>query len=147
MALIRKKRILKGEIQATCGDEQVSFVVHYRVLEKKETTKILGLFAEIQKIKSELEEQGKDDLAFLEATDKDGDPIVEVGSKILKKIICGWEEYEDEDGNGVPFNEENLNELIDTDGIGEALLENWTDTIQKVKAKNSQSLQNGAADP
>jgi hypothetical protein len=147
MTLIRKKRILRGEIHATCGDEQVSFVVHYRVLEKKETTKILGLFAEIQRTASDLKEQGKDDLAFLEATDKDGDPIIEVGAKILKKIICGWESYEDEDGNGVPFNEENLNELIDTDGIGEALLENWTDTIQKVKAKNSQSLPNGAADP
>ena len=146
MALIKKARSFERVVKGRCGQEDFEVKVKFRILGKSEQQKINELLMHSYKT-AKANENSEDPAIMLELTDKDGDSLGNIDLKIAKKVVCGWDDYVDENGNPIEFNEENLEEFVDLDGVGEVLVQEYISGYADIKAKNSQTLRSGSADP
>lgn len=56
--------------------------------------------------------------------------------EMYKKLICDWEGVQDDDGNEIPFTDDNLEELLKVDVFSVAILNAYRESIGQAKEKN-----------
>lgn len=146
MALIKKAQFFEREISGTCGNEPFSLMVKFKILGKSAQTKINNLL--MASYRTAKQNQGSEDPAImLDLKDIDGEPLSSIDTKVAKMVVAGWKDFVDENENPIEFSQQNLEELVDQDGVGEAIIEGYMKGYAELKAKNLQTTQSGFADP
>lgn len=62
--------------------------------------------------------------------------MFEAARECAKKVVVGWTDVMDEDGNQIDFNEENLNELLEIPALSIAVSTSYVNSLTEAKRKN-----------
>tara|TARA_Y100001973_G_scaffold81660_1_gene120452 strand:- start:2026 stop:2331 length:306 start_codon:yes stop_codon:yes gene_type:complete len=62
--------------------------------------------------------------------------LFEAARECAKKVIVGWSDVFDEEGNQVEYNQENLNEVLEIPGLAIAISTTYVNSLNEAKRKN-----------
>lgn len=143
MALIKKARHWEQKITFFAGGEEETVTILLKVLPSSENKEIYRLMEHAANLARSVDEN----TLSSDLTDKDGDPLLDMDQKVARKVLGGWSDYTDEVGNPIPFEEEEINDFLDQEGVSEAIAKAWAQNYGEQKAKNSQTLPSGGSPP